>query len=58
MAKELRCSDLAIDCEAVIRGETEEEVLEKAVMHALTSHGIDMIEAQMLEQLKAAIQTA
>jgi predicted small metal-binding protein len=57
MARELRCRDLGIHCEAVIRGETEEEVLEKAVMHALTSHGIDVVEAQMLEQLKAAIQT-
>lgn len=38
MAKVLRCRDLGMDCPAEIRGETEEEVLEKAKEHAEKEH--------------------
>jgi predicted small metal-binding protein len=55
MARELRCRDLGTQCDAVIRGETEEEVLEKVVQHALAVHGIDVSAAQMLEELKAVM---
>lgn len=58
MAKELRCRDLAIECDAVIRGETDEEVLEKAAQHALTAHGIDVRDAEMLQQLRSIIRAA
>ena len=58
MAMELRCRDLSIDCDAVIRGETSEEVLEKATLHALTAHGLDLSDPQMLEQLRSMIRAA
>jgi predicted small metal-binding protein len=57
MAKELRCRDLGIECNQVIRAKTEEELIEKAVQHVLTVHGFDPIEAGMLEQVEAAIYT-
>ncbi|UCC82958.1 MAG: DUF1059 domain-containing protein [Gemmatimonadota bacterium] len=57
MAKELRCRDLGIECNQIIRAETEEELIERTVEHVLTVHGFDVVEAGMLEQVEAAIYT-
>ncbi len=56
MAKELICRDLGIACNQVIRAETEEELLERVVEHALTVHGIDLMQVGLLEQIKAAVR--
>ncbi len=55
MAKELRCRDLGIDCNQMIRAETEEQLLKKVAAHALSAHGIDVSEAHMLDEVRAAI---
>ena len=57
MAKELMCRDLGIDCGQVIRAETEDELIERVAEHVLMVHGFDVIQAGMLEQLKAVIYT-
>ena len=57
MAKELRCRDLGIHCEQVVRAETEEELLRKALEHVLTVHRIDLTREDLLEQLRAVIHT-
>jgi predicted small metal-binding protein len=57
MAKELRCRDLGIECNQIIRAETQEELIEKIAEHVLTVHGFDVIQTGMLEQLEAAIYT-
>jgi predicted small metal-binding protein len=57
MAKELRCRDLGIECNQVIRAKTREELIEKTVQHVLAVHGFDPVEAGMLEELEAAIYT-
>lgn len=48
MAKVLRCSDGGLVCKEVVRGETDEEVLAKAVEHARKDHGVDLTQAQTL----------
>ena len=58
MAKELRCRDLGIECDAVMREETEEEVLEKAALHVLSAHGLELRDPQMLKQLRSVIRAA
>lgn len=40
MAKMLRCRDAGVDCDAVIRAETEEELMRKVAEHAKTVHGM------------------
>lgn len=40
--KSFRCADAGVTCKAEIRGETEEEVLAKAVEHAREVHGVDL----------------
>ena len=42
MTKSFRCADAGVVCRAEITGETEDEVLEKAVEHAREKHGIDL----------------
>jgi predicted small metal-binding protein len=38
--KTLNCSDAGFDCSAVVRAETELEVLEQAADHARVTHGV------------------
>jgi predicted small metal-binding protein len=56
MAKVLRCSDVGFECEAVIRAETEEEVLKKAAEHAQSVHNLKEISDEVVEKVRAAIQ--
>lgn len=39
---ELACRDLGMDCGAMIRGRTAEDVKRKAMAHALTIHGKEL----------------
>ena len=43
MAKVFRCGDLGVDCAFEARGETVEEVLQKAAEHAREEHGLTVI---------------
>ena len=58
MAKELRCSDLGMKCSFVAKGNTEEDVLKQAAVHAKTAHNMAKIEEPMMAKVKAAIRTA
>ncbi len=42
MTKSFRCQDAGVVCRAKVTGETEEEVLGKAVEHAREKHGVDL----------------
>jgi predicted small metal-binding protein len=53
--KTLHCSDAGFDCKAVIRANTDEEVLTKAAAHALTVHGTVVTE-EMAQQIKGLIK--
>jgi len=57
MTKVIRCSTVnpSSDCKHVIRGETVEEVLQKAGIHA-KEHGLTPT-PELIEQVKAAIET-
>lgn len=56
MAKMLRCRDVGVDCDAVIRAETEEELMRKVAEHAKTVHGMSEIPPDMIAKVKAAIK--
>ncbi|MBV8807416.1 MAG: DUF1059 domain-containing protein [Acidobacteriaceae bacterium] len=55
MSKVLKCRDVGLDCDYVVRAESEQEVMTKAAEHARNDHGIDEIPKEMLPQVKAAI---
>jgi predicted small metal-binding protein len=40
--KSFACADAGVVCKAKVTGETDEEVLAKAVEHAKAKHGIDL----------------
>jgi predicted small metal-binding protein len=59
MTKILECAkvDPSSGCQHVIRGETEEEVLQKAAEHA-KEHGIREVTPDLIERVKASIRDA
>ncbi|MBA3788642.1 MAG: DUF1059 domain-containing protein [Actinobacteria bacterium] len=48
MTKTFECRHGGVVCNAKIEGETEDEVLAKAVEHARKVHGVDLTQAQTL----------
>ena len=58
MAKVLRCGELFPGCSVEARGETEDEVLQHAAVHAQRDHGVTEIDAATLAKVKAAIRPA
>jgi len=57
MAKVIYCSqvDPSVGCEHVIRGATEEEVLQKAGQHA-KEHGIVEVTPELIAKVKSLIK--
>ncbi len=53
MGKILRCRDVGVNCDTEIRGQNEQEILQKAAEHAKTCHtGV-----QLTPQLQAKLKT-
>jgi predicted small metal-binding protein len=48
VAKTFRCRHGGVVCGATIRGETEDDVLRKAVEHAKKAHGVDLTQSKTL----------
>jgi predicted small metal-binding protein len=55
MAKTFYCKDAGSDCAQVIRGETEEEVLQKAAEHAKSVHNME-VTPEMAQQVRTLIK--
>ncbi len=57
MAKELRCRDVGMNCDKVIRAESEEDVMRQAAEHAKKDHGLTTIDEATAKKVKALIRT-
>ena len=59
--KEVRCGEVGLfpDCDGVIRGETEEEVVAKSAEHAREVHGMtdDDFTDENVEKIREHIRT-
>ena len=53
--KTLACADLVPGCPAVVRAETEEEILTIAAQHAVEAHGMTVDEG-LVAAVRAAIR--
>ncbi len=53
--KILKCRDAGFDCNAVMRGETETEVLRQAAEHARTVHNLSEISEQAVVKISSLI---
>ena len=40
--RSFQCADAGVPCKAKVTGETDDEVLAKAVEHARAEHGVDL----------------
>ncbi len=53
--KILRCRDAGFDCNAVMRAETEAEVMQQAAEHAKTVHNLSEISEQAVAKIRSLI---
>ena len=56
MDKELRYRDIGIDCDLMVCGKTEDEVLTKAGQHVLAVHGIEGFSKEFYDKARSAIR--
>ena len=53
--KTFECRHGGVICRDTIRGETEDEVLRKAVAHAKEKHGVDLEQSKTLARYAASL---
>jgi predicted small metal-binding protein len=57
--RELNCGEATgLDCQEVIRGETDDEVMSQAAAHAASAHGMTEIDRGTEQQLRSMIHDA
>ena len=54
--KVLKCRDVGFDCDAVVRAETEEEVLRQAAEHAKAVHNLSEISEETVAKIRTVIR--
>ena len=55
--RELQCRDAGFDCDAVVREETDEEVMAQVRSHAQQVHGVE-VTPEMEQQLSGLVRQA
>lgn len=56
MTKVLRCRDVGFECDAEVRGDSNEEILAQVVEHARDAHGVTEVPEVVVQRAIAAIQ--
>lgn len=56
MTKVIRCKDAGVDCDFVVRGETEEELFTNALEHGRTFHGMKEIPPDLKDKMRMLIR--
>ena len=55
--KQLSCRDGGVDCDFLVRAETEEEVMQLAADHGARVHGMKEITPELKSKIKSLIKT-
>ena len=55
MAKMLRCRDVGFDCDAVVRAESDDEILAQVAVHAREAHGLDVVDDAVVAKVLSVI---
>lgn len=58
MTRELNCRDVGFDCDAVIRADSDEEVMAQTATHASEVHGLQQIDAETEQKIQSVIHDA
>ncbi len=53
--KELKCRDAGFDCDAVVHGQSVDEVMAQAGPHAKEAHGVD-VTPETADRIKTVIK--
>jgi predicted small metal-binding protein len=56
--KELNCRDVGFDCDEVIRGADEQDVMSQAAAHASEAHGMTEIDEETGQRIRSLIHEA
>lgn len=56
MGKVMKCSELVFGCDAVFRGETEEDIIRQASEHSKSAHNIPEIPKNLRKKLLRLIR--
>ena len=56
MAKSLSCKDVGMNCDFKASGETMEELMQAAAVHAKQAHGLDSIPPELMPMVQAAVR--
>ncbi len=56
MALTLECNDIFPGCDAVVKTETEAELMTQVIEHAGSVHGLKEVDSATAEKVKAAIR--
>ena len=51
----VNCRDIGFDCEGVVKGETEEEVLQKVAQHASSTHGLSEVTDEIVAKVRSVM---
>lgn len=57
MEKIIHCRDAGFNCDGVIRGKSENEVLALAADHAKSVHSVQDVTPEMVEKIRSVIRT-
>lgn len=58
MTRELNCRDAGFDCEAVVRAETDDEVMAQAATHVAEVHGMTELDDTTANHIRSQIHDA
>jgi predicted small metal-binding protein len=56
--KELNCRDVGFDCDEVVRGEDEQDVMAQTATHARDVHGMAEIDEETSQRIRSLIHDA
>ena len=56
MSKVLACADVTGDCDGVVRGNSESEILQGVAQHAKEVHGLDSVPPELVTKARASIR--
>lgn len=58
MTRELNCRDIGFDCTAVVRADTDEEIMARAATHAREVHGLEQVDDETAQKIRSVIHDA
>jgi predicted small metal-binding protein len=58
--KTIMCREVGFDCDTIVKGETENEVMQRGVEHAMTVHGMKENDCtpEFKEKVRGLIRTS